>query len=268
MRGGEPGRELLLDRGRLALEEVAPGGVAGLDAQEAGAFLQPKSRLLARPPFAVDLRPRRLVGVVDDGLLPVALAHRDLQRPQAGGVTRVESEGRALSDDIERSGQRDGGAGGHQHAAGHVQQGHHRGDQDHQQDHRERGQARPCASTAPVGRHRLACRLEQIHEVAGRVVEMHARLMREAFQAAPHHAPREVDGGGRAPRRELDAHGGAAGQVLADAQAAPARGKIDQRRRMPARGDAVARAQETGAPRRAPAIDSVVRGAFQREDEV
>src|SRR5689334_9285931 len=92
---------------------------------------------------------------------------------------------------------------------------------------------------------------------------MDAGLVREALETAPHHASREVDRRRPVPRRELDAHGGAARQVLADAQAASARGEIDEGGRMPSRADAITRAEEAGAPRRAAAVDSAVFGFWR-----
>src|SRR5204863_131056 len=58
-------------------------------------------------------------------------------------------------------------------------------------------------------------RAEQVHQVVRRLLEMHAGLVGEPFEPAPHHAARELDRPGRGPWRELDAHGGAARKVLA-----------------------------------------------------
>ena len=74
--------------------------------------------------------------------------------------------------------------------------------------------------------------VEQADQVVGRVVEVHARLVGEAFQAAPDRRCRvSSTGAASRPRRELDPYGGAARQVLADAQAASAGGEIDEGRR-------------------------------------
>ena len=103
----QAGGEVLRESGFAALEEPAPRDVARGHLQRARAVLESDLRILRGRPLDLHLVARRIVGLLQDHLLLVALGDAGAQRLQPRPVLHVDDQGPIPADQVERRAERD-----------------------------------------------------------------------------------------------------------------------------------------------------------------